>query len=162
MSGVRFNVDYQGAVEDLRAKRGMLEDAILGAMGELGDKLFELVSYNLSGGVLQARTGKLRSSLELETAAFIGAVCGVAVAIPEDSESWLIGMVHEYGGEGWYSIDPVNASVLAWMGPEGPVFAHHVNHPPALERSFMRSALAWIEADAAEQIKTTIAEVLAA
>ena len=146
----------------LQEKKGMLEEALLAVFGELGDKLYELVIGNLTGRVLQARTGKLASSVELEAAAFIGAVCQTAVAIPEGSDSWLIGMVHEYGGLGWYSIDPVNAQVLAWMGPEGMVFARHVNHPPAEERSFMRSALAWMEADAVDQIKTTIAEVLAA
>lgn len=162
MSTVRLNISYQGALDDIQQKRGMLEEALLAVFGELGDKLFELISYNLSGAVLKSQTGKLRSSLELEMAAFIGAVCGVAVQIPEDSESWLIGMVHEYGGKGYYTIEPINAQVLHWVGPEGGVFARHVNHPPALERSFMRSALAQMEADAVDQIRTTIEGVLAA
>ena len=161
MSFIKLTVTNEASA-DLQNKKGMLETALLATVGELGDKLYELVIGNLSGTVLQSRTGKLASAVMIEAAAFIGQVCQTAVAIPEDSEEWLIGMVHEYGGLGWYIIEPVNATVLAWMGPEGMVFARRVNHPPAEERSYMRSALAWMEADAVDQIKTTIAEVLAA
>jgi hypothetical protein len=162
MSLVNLKIEWEDAAANLREKGELLQEALLAAMGELGDKLWELVIGNLSGAILQTRSGKLVSAVELEAAAFVGSVCGVAVEIPEDSPEWIIGMAHEYGGTGVYPIDPVNAQILAWMGPEGAVFAHHVEHPPALERAPFRSALALMEIDAVDQIKTTIAEVLAA
>lgn len=45
----------------------------------------------------------------------------------------------EYGTRP-HSIDPVNASVLAFQGPDGPVFARHVDHPGTKAHPFMEPA----------------------
>ena len=161
MSFVNLNVEYEGALENLGAKRDLLNDALLVAVDDLTAQLYARVQENLSGVVLERRTGELANAVEIEAAAFVGAVCQSQVFIDEESPEWVIGMTHEYGGTGYYLIEPVNASVLAWQGPAGTVFARRVNHPPAQERSFMNSALEWIEPLAVDEIKNVIAEVIA-
>ena len=163
MSFINLNVEYEGAIAELRRKKRTLEEALLATIGDLGAQLLALVQGNLSGEVLQTQTGVLLASVEMQAAAFVDGVCGTSVGIPDEDPSWLVGMVHEYGGISWYDIYPVDAKALAFLGPAGEtIFTRHVHHPPAVERSWLRSALADIEADAVEQIKTTIAEVLAA
>jgi len=163
MSFVNLNVEYEGALANLRSKKRLLEEALLATVQDLGAQLLTLVQGNLSGAVLQSQTGVLLSAVEQQAAAFVESVCQTSVGIADDSPEWIIGMTHEYGGTGWYDIYPINGKALAFMGQAGEtVFARHVNHPPAAERSWLRSALADIEAIAVEEIKTTIAEVMAA
>src|ERR1035438_8721946 len=119
MSFVNLNVEYEGALENLGAKRDLLNDALLVAVDDLTAQLYARVQENLSGVVLERRTGELANAVEIEAAAFVGAVCQSQVFIDEESPEWIIGMTHEYGGTGYYLIEPVNASVLAWQGPAG-------------------------------------------
>ena len=52
---------------------------------------------------------------------------------------------------------------LAWVGEGGGmVFAQHVHHPPAKERSYLRSSLAEMELQIKDEIVAAIAGVLAA
>jgi len=163
VSFVNLNVEYEGALAGLRSKKRLLEEALLATVQDLGTQLLTLVQGNLSGPVLSAQTGDLLASVEQQAAMFVEAVCMTSVGIPDDSPEWIIGMTHEYGGTGYYDIYPINGKALAFTGEAGEtVFSRHINHPPAAERSWLRSALDDIEADAVEQIKTTIAEVLAA
>jgi hypothetical protein len=162
LSFVNLNIEYEGALERLRSKKELLNEALLETIGDLTTQLYELVEANLSGGVLERQTGALAQAVEVQAAAFVGAVCQSSVFIDESSEQWIIGMTHEYGGLGYYIILPKEASVLAWEGPEGMIFAHKVNHPPAKQRSFLNSALAEMEGQIVDEIKTTIAAVMAA
>lgn len=162
MSLVNLNIEYEGALENLRAKRQLLNEALLATVGDLTNQLYARIEENLSGGVLERQTGKLASAVQIQAAEFVGTVCQSQVFIDEESPEWIIGMAHEYGGTGYYLIVPKEATVLAWEGPEGMIFGKKVNHPPAQERSFIRSALADMEAHIVDEIKTTIAGVLAA
>lgn len=162
MSFVNLNIEYEGALQDLRRKRELLNEALLATVGDLTGQLYARIEENLDGGVLARHTGELANAVEIQAAEFVGQVCQSQVFIDEESPEWIIGMTHEYGGTGYYLIVPKDATVLAWEGPQGMVFARRVNHPPAEERSFMRSALAEMESQIVEEIKATIAEVLAA
>jgi hypothetical protein len=52
--------------------------------------------------------------------------------------------------------------VLAWTGADGgTVFAKHVWHPPAEERSFLRSSLADMQSEINERLRNAVAGVLA-
>ena len=192
MTLVTLTVDADLAAARLAGKEETLRDAIEFTLDGLGRQLFERVQAKLSGEVLQARTGQLRGAVDLWSAQFIGAVCGVYVGIQDEDPAWLVGMVHEYGGKEYYDIYPHEAiynaaglsgqgrisphsaedspallegrlpHTLRWGGPEGIVFAMHVWHPPAKERSYLRSSLAEMEAEAVGEIKGILAEVLAA
>lgn len=190
MSVYSFTVKSEGLVEHLAGKEGRLSAAILERMDILGIQLLERVQGKLSGEVLQRQTGALLGDVQLWAANYVAQVCGVAVGIPDEAPSWLVGMVHEYGGKSFYDIYPLEAiynaagltghgrlsphsaedspalaegrlpHTLRWEGPEGVVFAMHVWHPPAKERSYLRSSLAEMEEDAVGELRNVLIEVM--
>ena len=111
-----------------------------------------IVSQKLSGQVLRRITGRLSDSVGVEMATangddFTGAVVSGAPTAP-------YGAVHEFGGENFYTIYPVNAKALAFragaytvmkaigarsaeMALGDMVFARKVIHPPLKPRPFM-------------------------
>lgn len=140
----------------LREKETTLTAAIGAKIDELGARLLQRVQENLSGEVLHQRSGQLIRSVEWLAAEWVGMVCQTEVGIDDGSPSFLVGLVQEYGGEKWYDIYPVKAKALAWEGPEGMVFAHHVHHPPLPERSYLRSALAEMEDTIYAELEATL------
>lgn len=108
----------------------------------LGDELRTAVERNLSGGVLQQRSGRLAASIDLSVEQSGGAVSATLGSdVPYAA-------IHEYGGViPAHQILPKSARVLAfpWQGREG-VF-RRVEMPAVQmpERSFLRSAFAEME-----------------
>ena len=146
----------------LAERKDLLMAAIEEKVGILGQQLYDLVAAKLSGGVLNIGTGALLSSVMLAAVGVTGMAVGTFVEIPEDSPQYLIGKVHEYGGAGYYPIEPVNAQALRFIVGGTLVFAKHVNHPPAIERSFLRSSLDEMTETVYAELQSTIGEVLGA
>ena len=139
MATLAFHIEMP--TPTLRERKASLMAAIEERMGILGQQLYDTVAMKLSGGVLNVGTGALLGSVMLSAVMATGLAMETFVEIPEGSPEWLIGRVHEYGGAGFYPIEPVNAQALRFVVGGAVVFARHVNHPPALERSFLRSSL---------------------
>ena len=153
----------EGAPEllaSLQEKPGLLETAIKAKTDELGARLYARVQENLSGEVLNQRTGVLIRSVEWQAAQFVGAVCQTTVGIDEGQPSFIYGLVNEYGGQKFYDIYPVKAKALAFEGEGGTVFAQHVHHPPLPERSYLRSALAEMESTIYAEYDETLESVV--
>jgi hypothetical protein len=93
----------------------------------------------LSGQVLNVKTGTLRRAVKSYPPSGDGPIVGT---VSVGQEAAVYGRVHEYGGAGPYEITPIRAKALRFMLGGQAVFAKSVMHPPAKERSFMRSALA--------------------
>ena len=191
MTLVNINIQADAMIESLAGKEEKLSAAILERMDILGIRLLERVQGKLSGEVLERRTGALLGDVDIWAANFVGQVCGVSVGIPDEAPSWLVGMTHEYGGTRWYDIYPYEAiyqaagltgkgrisphsaedsiaraegqlpHTLRWEGPDGVVFAMHVWHPPAKERSYLRSSLAEMEEEAVGELHGVLEEVMA-
>jgi HK97 gp10 family phage protein len=138
-----------GTIEGLDALAARLEampGKLTAALGEeaarLGDELRAAVERNLSGGVLQQKTGRLAGSIEMSVqrnGAAVSATVGTDVPYAA---------IHEYGGMiPAHEILPQSARVLAfpWQGRER--FFKRVELPAVQmpERSFLRSALAEME-----------------
>lgn len=99
--------------------------------------------------------GRLRDSIRAERTA-----SAAELVIRFTSAAPYAGFV--LGGTRAHEIRPRNASVLAWDGPGGPVFARRVNHPGTRPNRFPERALgplapvfrARLEAALAEQLST--------
>lgn len=109
-------------------------DQRLDALTEL---LYDKVIANVSGKILQSKTGDLKSRIVKESFhsgyEFIGFV-GINQATPKD-------YALEFGGTGPYTITPKEKLWLYWYDQySGPVFAKHVNHPPSREYRYIREA----------------------
>jgi hypothetical protein len=106
--------------------------------------------------------------------------------------SYIVAYIREFGGEKWYDIYPhevvfgaaglggagrisqhsAEGSIaaeegrlphsLAWSEGGTMVFARHVWHPPALERSYLRSSLDEMQGEVRAALVETLAGVLAA
>ena len=97
-----LNVDPEALLENMAGKDAVLSAAILERMDVLGIQLLDRVQGKLSGEVLQRRTGALLGDVQLWAAQFVGQVCGTSVGIPDEAPSYLVGLVHEYGGKEYY------------------------------------------------------------
>lgn len=107
--------------------------------GRLSEELRAAVEHNLSGAVLQQRSGRLAGSIALAVAQSGGAV---TATIDSDAP---YAAIHEYGGTiPAREILPRNARALAFPWRGRARFFKRVGLPPVRmpERSFMRSALA--------------------
>lgn len=186
-------IDDSEVEGSLEGRREDLLAAVEGAIGELGQDLYDLVEAKLSGLVLQRGSGALADAVNLEAAHFVGDVCMTSVGIDDDDPMYVIGYVHEYGGSKWYDIYPLEAvlgfysdagigagikspfsspemepfkgsrlpHVLAFVMGGATVFAKHVWHPPAQERSYLRSSLDDMEQKAVAKLQAAIDGVLA-
>jgi phage gpG-like protein len=129
----------------LAERLGVLPDRLRAALAEKADALAQnlfsqVVGVNLSGGVLNARSGALRDSIQ------------VALSQQDDridAEIFSNGdapyaAIQEFGGKtAAHEILPDKASVLAFVGNGKQLFARRVQHPGSQipERSYLRSAL---------------------
>lgn len=110
--------------------------ALAAKMDILAKALEDKVIENLSGKVLQTKSGQLVRSIhrevhvsEYEIIAFVG-------PIPTSPKAY----VQEFGGKGAYLIQVGSKGVLA-NRETGFFSKHDVIHPPLPERSYLRSAL---------------------
>lgn len=127
-------VHFQALPEDIRKRLRVV-------MVRDGQQLLGIARDNLSGKVLNARSGDLRNSLK---ALMHENPATIYVEVTADTP---YAAIHEYGGHTRpHVIEAVNAHALHFMLPAagGWVFAKRVNHPGSKipERSYLRSALA--------------------
>ncbi len=117
----------------------------------LAGELSRRVRGNLSGAVLQQRSGRLAASVAVTVQP---AGSGVTATVGSDA---VYAAIHEYGGTlPARTIVPRNARALAFPWQGGERFFKHVAVPPVQmpERSFLRSALAAMT----PEIRTALAE----
>jgi phage gpG-like protein len=125
-------------VEGLGVLPQALADRLAQEIERLGGVLRDRIDRNLSGEVLQRRTGRLAGSITVE-AERVG--LGASVTVASDSP---YAAIHEYGGTiPARTVLPQSARALAfpWRGRQR--FFKRVQLPAVTmpERSFMRSAL---------------------
>ena len=174
-----ITLNNQDLVDELVARGEGLQAAIAETLNGLGAQLLERAQSKIAPVVRTAIGQELFESIQMQAAAYIGQVCQVSVGIDDAGQpSYIVAYVREFGGEKWYDIYPKNALVLAFPGisgvleataehgemktPGATVFAKHVWHPPAKERSYLRSSLEEMQGEVRAAIAETLAEVLAA
>jgi phage gpG-like protein len=130
---------------ELADRLAALPDRLRAALAEkvdalAQDLLAQVVGVNLSGGVLKARSGKLRDSIQMRESQQDGQV-GADIFSDGDVP---YAAIQEFGGKtAAHEIVPDKARGLAFVMNGKQVFARRVEHPgsqiPA--RSYLRSAL---------------------
>jgi hypothetical protein len=94
---------------------------------------------NVSGKILQVKTGQLRDSIKKESDSSSDPMIGSVFVDPVTPKALAL----EYGGKGSYPIDPINGMWLKfyWERIGEVVFLDHVNHPPSHEYRYLGEAM---------------------
>lgn len=144
-----------GESEVLKAlveKPAQIRESVRGALAQWAEDLASFIRNDkLSGGVLNVRSGDLRSSiypLQEETGASVtgGARGGGGIVYAK---------IHEYGGD----IYPKRAPLLRFMIDGHWISTKHVHMP---ERSYMRSSLADKREDGLTALRSAVKEAIRA
>ena len=133
-----------------------LASRLAGVVATLAQRLYDRVEANLSGAVLQRRSGRLASSIGLE-------VDGLAASVGFDPAAVPYGAAQEFGADiRAHLIAARNARALAFVVAGKRVFARRVMFPGAHlpERSFLRSALTDLAPEIGAAIAATVAEAV--
>lgn len=128
------------------------------------------VQANLTGTVLNQRTGKLLRAVQVTPAHVTspGVVDG-SVGVDQNDPSYIYGITHEKGGLKAYVIKAKNAKALAFPGvvdtgfgfeTNGLIFAKQVIHPPAKRRPWIGPVGDNLRPRAIEEIAEGVNEVL--
>jgi hypothetical protein len=149
--------DYSTRLKD---KSALLEEAIAAKIDDITQRVLASIQMKLSGEVLQERTGNLFNSVYATAAQWMGTVCEGSVGIDPDSPAYVYGIAFEMGGSGYYDIFPKEKLALAFPGPEGTIFAAHVNHPPTPHRPFIEPSVEEFRAVFAAEIAETLQVVM--
>jgi phage gpG-like protein len=145
-------------VARLDAMPGRVREGVARTVMRLGIELQRRVqAEKLSGQVLKVRTGSLRSSINTavsRSAEEVTATVGTNISY---------GRVHEYGFDGEVSVKAHLPQIKEAFGrPIAPRLVEvraHERHMRLPERSFLRSALAEMEARVEEQLNVTVEEI---
>ena len=122
----------------------------------LAQRLYDRVEDNLSGAVLQRRSGRLAAAINQT-------VDGLTASVGFDPAAVPYGAAQEFGADlRAHLIAVKNARALSFVVAGKRVFAKHVMFPGAHlpERSFLRSALAALAPDIGAAIATAVAETV--
>lgn len=146
------------AISYIQSKRQTLVDMLALRVDFVDKMMADRVKGNLSGAVLQTRSGKLLSTVRQLPATISGnEIYGAVFAGGADAP---YGVYFEEGGTGYYEIRPVNARVLAFMSQGKTIFAKVVNHPPIPKLPWFGPEKATAEGEMKTQLQQVFTEVL--
>lgn len=154
---ISLNVDQAKAY--VEGRRQTLVDMLADRIDVVNAMMADRVKGNLSGAVLQTKTGKLLSTVMQEPAQISGDI--ITGAVTAGGEAAPYGIYFEKGGTGYYDIVPVNARVLAFMGAGKTIFAKMVHHPPTPHLPWFGPEVDTASDEMATQLNQVFQEVLA-
>lgn len=134
--------------------------------------LAQVVDVNLAGAVLKRQTGTLARAQNVKT---LDTATEISASVGFNKGTAPYGVYHEYGVPHEWVITAVRAKALRFkLGAgagisfavgsmaeyaSGYAFRKSVVHPPLPERSFLRSALAWLAPQVQPAYEAALAEV---
>jgi hypothetical protein len=157
-NAIELLVDVEQAQAYIEGKRDALVDMLAERMDAVNQMMADRVRANLSGGVLETRTGKLLETVMQEPAQISGDI--ITGAVTAGGEAAPYGIYFEEGGTGYYDIVPVNARVLAFMGEGQMIFARMVHHPPTPKLPWFGPEVDTASDEMATELNQIIQEVL--
>jgi hypothetical protein len=162
---IEFDIELVGD-QELRATFAKfpeeLREAVAQKLRVLTEALRAKVVENVSGKILQAGPGKLAEQIKSTFSQNGDGMVGEVFVEPTDSNQRLKALALEYGGRGFYRIDPVNAKMLHYITKFGvEYFRYYVlHHPPSKEYRYLRSALAEMRGAVEDGLAAVVEEVL--
>lgn len=115
-----------------------LQSAVYDKLVWVTNIMHKIVIDNVSGRLLQTKTGALARSIQQTVSRDGDKIVGFVGPVPANAKAWAL----EYGGNKSYEIVPSKGRVLHFIGKGGEsVFTTKVNHPPAVARRYLRQAL---------------------
>ena len=153
---IEVTISADDALDRLRDLPSDLASRLAGVVAILAQRLYDSVENNLSGAVLQRRTGRLAASI-------VQQVDGLSASVGFDPAAVPYGAAQEFGADlRAHLIAVKNARALSFVVAGKRVFAKHVMFPGAHlpERSFLRSALADLAPDIGAAIAAAVAEAV--
>lgn len=132
--------------------------AVAAKLTELTRLLYEKVIENVSGKILQKRTGQLAESIITEIDIISNPMIGSVFPLPQTPKAFAL----EKGGEKSYIITPSKATMLKfyWDKMGKTMFLRSVNHPPSKEFAYLRLALEDMETLVPEGFQQAIEQVI--
>lgn len=127
---------------------------------DLQNRLLAKVEANLSGDILQERTGALKASIVAAITVDTGSIFASI-----ESQGVPYAAIQEYGGiTAPHDIVPVKARALAFAGIGGLVFARRVHHPGSVipARTYLGSALDALRDEITAGLKGAVLDALGA
>ncbi len=137
---------YDGKLDDMEHT---LWGAVSAKLEQLTTLMRDKVVENVSGKILQKKTGQLAESIQQRFEYSDNFVRGSVFPEPASPKAWAL----EKGGEEFYSIVPVKGRLLRWLDKDGAkIFAKQVNHPPSRPFRYLGEAFDEIKAVAVEEL----------
>lgn len=128
MAAIDIVLDSISVTRWVSEKQKSIPEVLGAKIDAVNAKFMAAVRGNLSGGVLNTVSGKLLDTVQ-QIPAQISAD-EIYGAVEAGGPEAPYGIYFEEGGTHPYTIVPINARVLAFMGAGGMVFAKIVHHPP--------------------------------
>lgn len=154
MLDLEITFTYDGKLDDMEHT---LWAAVAAKVEQLTNLMREKVIENVSGKILQKKTGQLAGSIQQRFEYGEAFVRGSVFPEPASPKAWAL----EKGGEAFYSIVPVKARLLSWLTEGGDkVFAAHVNHPPSRAFRYLGEAFDEVKAVALDELAATVQATL--
>lgn len=151
-------MDIAGALDYIDVTEDQLFEALYAKMSELNNQLAEKIRQNLSGDVLNQKSGALYGTVVERGPYAVDDALETVVEAGGDAAPY--GIVHEKGGEKEYLIQAINARALAFEVNGKMVFARSVIHPPLPARPWFGPATEEMEPVIAEELQKTMNEVM--
>lgn len=152
-------IDASGPIENLETIEDEIEVALYARTQKLNHLFAEKVRQNLSGDVLNVKSGDLLGSVLEEGPNATGGEIVASVTAGGDEAPY--GIIHERGGQSEYDIYPVNRQALMFELNGKTVFAHSVHHPPLPQRPWFDPVVVEMMALWQDELQEAIGEVLA-
>jgi hypothetical protein len=151
-----FDITYV-IPENIRDLDGRLTAALAAKTEKLTEVVYTKVRENLSGKILQTKSGQLLGSVQTKTDTAAFPMTGDVFMDPATPKAGAL----EHGGRGDYPIVATKATVLAYIAEGGAKrFAKRVTHPPSKAFGYLRSVFEEMQTTVADEYRSTIEEVI--
>jgi hypothetical protein len=156
---LQYSVDASSVIEYLVAIDERIKASLIKRIDLVTEVLVDRLHGNLTGLVLQERTGRLFRSVQRTPASFDGTyLLGATVTAATEDASY--GAIFETGGTHAFNIIPTDSRVLMFMMEGKAIFATRVVHPPIPQMPWFAPEVAWAEKAMDSQINQAIKEAL--